>query len=722
MSTRSANGCLAMLNRYYFVFTVCFYGLFPSWATAKPVALDPLPQHQLSTQLITKFVKQFHYKTPPLDDALSAAMLDEYIEALDPNRSIFLSGDIAAFERHRTHLDDALQKAQLKPAFQIFTVFKERYSERVRFALELLNRDFDFSVEETYQFDRGDASWAKSREELNEIWRKRVKNDVLLLRMAEDEDDEATSLAKRYERLEKRFSQYEAEDVFELFMNAYLRAVEPHTAYFSPHVSENFEINMSLSLEGVGAVLQTIDEHTVIQRVIPGGPAEFSKQVHAEDKIIGVGQGTEGELIDVVGWRLKDVVDLIRGPKGTTVRLRLIPMESGVDGPVNVVTIVRDKIKLEERAAKKSIIDTEDEKGTVRIGVIDIPTFYLDFDAYSRGDKDYQSTTRDVRRLLKELTEEKVDGVVVDLRGNGGGSLSEAISLTGLFIKSGPVVQVKDASGSVKLNKDLDESIVYDGPLAVLVDRFSASASEIFSGAIQDYNRGVVIGEPTFGKGTVQTIIDLNRYVPNFETKLGQLKLTIAQFFRINGDSTQFRGIVPDVIFPTASEADDQGERSLDNALPWAHVHPTSFVPHDTADLDLTPVIARHQKRIKSDPGFLFLLSQVEQQREVKNKKTVTLFENVRKANRDKLETNQRERLNHFRLSQGLKPLEAGEEMAATDDDDNNSIDKIQLRESAHILVDIITLEKSKTKNRLTVKGSSGTRVALSGRAGIEGI
>ncbi|MFM1891823.1 MAG: hypothetical protein RLZ44_900, partial [Pseudomonadota bacterium] len=538
-------------------------------------ALEPTRQHRQSALIITKVVERFHYRKTALDDSLSEDILERYLEALDPNKSFFTAEDIAQLAPFRTTLDDALRRAQLEPAFAIFKDFRQRVDQRVEQAVALLERGkFDFSRVESYQFDREKAPWAADQAALDELWRQRIKNDILSLRLTNKDESEITeTLRKRYQGIARRVRQFTADDVFQAFINAYTLSIEPHTSYMSPRGSENFDISMRLSLQGIGAVLRSENEYTLVQSTVPGGPAARGGELHAGDRIVGVAQGKDGGMEDVVGWRLQDVVDLIRGPKGSLVRLSVLPKSAGADGPTREIVLERDEIKLEDQAAKSEIIEGLPGLDGLRIGVIEIPTFYRDFRAQSEGEEDFRSTTRDVRRLLAELQQQRVDGIVVDLRQNGGGSLSEATELTGLFIEQGAVVQVKDASGRVDIERDPDPEQVYDGPLAVLVDRNSASASEIFAGAIQDYQRGLIIGEPTFGKGTVQTLVDLARFVQG-EEDLGRLRLTMAQFFRVNGGSTQHRGVMPDIVFPTAKGAADHGERSLDNALPWASIQP----------------------------------------------------------------------------------------------------------------------------------------------------
>jgi len=663
-------------------------------AIIKEVPLDklqPTREQRQATLLTLRVIDRYHYKKHVLDDAMSAAILDRYLETLDPKKSFFLQQDIDRFQVYRDGLDDALKQASLAPAFEIFRVFRQRVDERVGLALKLLERDFDFTVDEVYRIDRSEAPWISNPADMEELWRKRVKNEVLVLRLSKKPAAEIKkTLKKRYESFRRRTHQLTSQDVFQTFINAYTLSLEPHTSYMSPRVSENFDINMRLSLEGIGAVLRSENEYTVVQRTVAGGPAGLSGKVHAGDRIIGVGQGERGEIEDVVGWRLQDVVDKIRGPKGTIVRLRLMPENAQSEGKSSVVTLVRNEIKLEDMAAKSSIIEGLDGMGPVRIGVIDLPAFYRDFRGYSSGKKDFRSTTRDVRRLLKALKEEGVDGIVIDLRGNGGGSLVEATELTGLFIPSGPVVQVKNASGELEIERDPDPALVYGGPLAVLVDRNSASASEIFAGAIQDYRRGIIIGEPTFGKGTVQTLVDLGRFVRSGGDKLGRLRMTMAQFFRVNGGSTQFRGVVPDIVYPSAAGSEEHGERGLDNALPWARIAAADYHPGGLGSI--ARYRERHQQRIKNDPGFEYLANEAALLNEARNKKEVSLLESERRAEWEAREKRRKEMKNRFLVAMGLDPLKEGEEESSDRKGDvqDDPVEKIMLNEAVRILADFI--------------------------------
>ncbi|MCB1923233.1 MAG: carboxy terminal-processing peptidase [Gammaproteobacteria bacterium] len=672
---------------------------------AKPVtvSIDELQansQQRQTALIITQVMEKFHYRKPQVNDEMSIEMFDRYLESLDANRSFFTARDIAAFERYRLQLDDSLRTGKLDPAFTIFRRFRELVEQRVDYAMALLKKNkFDFDVDEEYQFDRSEADWAVDDAELDDLWRKRVKNDILSLRLAGKAETEITdTLSKRYESISRRVSQMDAEDVFQAYINAFTLSVEPHTSYMSPRLAENFDIGMRLSLQGIGAVLRSTNEFTEIQSTVPGGPAERSGELGGGDRIVGVGQDGDGEMEDVIGWRLQDVVDLIRGPKGSTVRLNILPKSQGVGGRTREVVLVRDEIKLEDKAAKSEII--EPSKG-VKVGVIEIPAFYRDFAGQAAGADDFRSTTRDVRKLLDELQAAHVDGVIIDLRRNGGGSLSEATELTGLFIERGPVVQVRDSSGKVEVERDPDPEQVYAGPLAVLVDRNSASASEIFAGAIQDYGRGLILGEPTFGKGTVQTLVDLGRFLRDRED-IGRLRLTMAQFFRIEGGSTQHRGVTPDIVFPTSKGANQHGERSLDNALPWASIKPAAHAQLGTAPVPA--LVDASQRRIANNPGFRFLVEEEDDLISLDEKKTVSLREAVRRAEWDEREKARLDRRNRLRAFRGLAPLASldddkeEDDVADTDkDDDKEGIQRIMLEESANILSDQIVAQRPRT-------------------------
>lgn len=660
--------------------------------------LVPAKKHKNATEIITYIINSHAYRKKAINDELSASIFDAYLESLDPNHSFFLNQDIQNFSNYKYKLDDALLKADLNPAFEIFKTYRKRVKTRINYAVAELNKNLDFEIDEDYLFDRRELTWVNSEEELNEIWRKRVKNDVLNLLLAGKEKTEIKdTLEKRYQRIYTSTFQLNSNDIFQTFVNAYTTSIEPHTAYFSPRTSENFDISMRLSLEGIGAVLRNENDYTLIQKIIPGGPADFSKKLHAKDKIIGVGQGEDGEIIDVIGWRLDDVVELIRGPKDTVLRLEIIPEKAGSEDLSKVITLTRNKIKLEESASKSTMIELPDLDK--KIGVIDIPTFYVDFAAQARADADYRSTSRDVRKLITDLTKQDVDGIIIDLRGNGGGSLSEALALTGLFIEEGPVVQTKSSSGEIDINHDPDPALFYAGPLAVLVDRNSASASEIFAGAIQDYQRGIIIGEPTYGKGTVQNIVDLNHFIKNTEEDHGKLKTTIAQFFRVSGGSNQNKGVIPDIIFPTAIDFEEYGERSLDNALPWDQVKPARYIKVGAPVTFYDIVQSLHESRIQNDKAFNLLLEQLALVKKNNEKKTTSLKESKRKAEREHVLDMRFELENELRMVQGLEPLPKRDDSLEIDEfeeeDDEDKPHDVLLQETARILRDLIVIPDS---------------------------
>ncbi len=669
--------------------------------TVPASALEPEGKHIRASELITHILTTYHYKKTELDDNLSALIYKHYLENLDQNKAYFLKTDIDEFDQYKYEIDNAISRSDLDPAFEIFKRYRKRVDERIKFALNTINSDFDFAIDETYRFDRREDDWFANKAGLDKLWHKRVKNDVLNLKLTKKEPDEIKeTLTDRYKRILSSTLQLNSNDVFQSFINAYTTAIEPHTAYFSPRTSENFDISMRLSLEGIGAVLRGDNDYTQVVKIIKGGPADLSNEIKADDRIVGVGQDTDGKIVDVIGWRLDDVVDLIRGPKDSIIRVEVLPKDIGAEGTSKIVTMTRDKIKLEEQDASSSIIDVPDTD--TRIGVINLPTFYIDFAAQAEGKKDYKSTSRDVRKLITSMVKENISGLIIDLRSNGGGSLSEALELTGLFIDRGPVVQTKDASGRVDINYDPEPGISYPGPLAVLVDRNSASASEIFAGAIQDYRRGIIIGEPTFGKGTVQNVIDLNRFIKESNEDHGRLKTTIAQFFRVSGGSNQHKGVVPDIIFPTAEDSSDQGERAYENALPWDQVKPARYYP-TSAPIDRFEVAkVEHEKRIKENKLFQLLMDDLNVKREASDKKEISLLESKRKTEREELLTAKKDIQNAMRVEKGLPPLDDTEEDLDASDEEDDPID-ILLNETAEILNDLISPPKENTVDTRTV-------------------
>ena len=593
----------------------------------------------------------------------------------------FLASDIAQLDRYRHRLDEALRAAEIEPAFEIFSIYRERVDQRIAHARSQLEGEFDFSVEEEYEFDRSESPWAETTGELDNIWRKRVKNDWLGLKLAEREvDDIRETLDGRYGNIQKRVGDFNSDDVFQFFMNAYASAIEPHSSYMSPRLAENFEISMKLSLDGIGALLSSQNEYVEVAEVVPGGPADLDGRLQSGDRIIGVAQGKE-EFVDVVGWRLDDVVDLIRGERETLVRLEILPAETGMKGPAEVIDIVRNEVKLEEQAAQASVEEIETGDGVMKIGVIDVPVFYVDFRGRARNEPNYRSSTRDVRRLINELRADGVEGLVIDLRGNGGGALVEATTMTGLFIDTGPVVQVRDANGRVSVETDKEPGMAWDGPLAVLVNRSSASASEIFAAAIQDYGRGVILGEPTFGKGTVQNLFNLDNYLTDDEKKLGQIKLTMAKFFRIDGGSTQLRGVTPDITLPSFGDPEKYGESALDYALAWSSIEKVDF--HRIADLSPLVPQAReqHLARRESNEELMELIEDFERFRELDQRTSVSLLESERKRERDEAEARRASGFAHAETGEMAPETDAGDEatdeenVESGDDDANDSAD-----------------------------------------------
>ncbi len=653
------------------------------------IDLTPLPKHLRSSRYIAHYMKNSHYKKQVLDNDQSALVLDNFIKSLDRNKAYFLASDIKSFQKYRYKLDDAIWTGLVQPAFHIYSVFKQRWNERNQYALSILDKDFDFTVKEEYQYDREEAPWAQTVEELDAYWQKRVKSDALNLVLADKEIDKTKELLnKRYKAAIRRVAQINSEDVFSYFMNAYATTVDPHTTYFSPRNAENFDIDMRLSLEGIGAVLQTDDVYTQISSLVSKGPADKTGEISVEDKIIAVGQGKE-PLVDVVGWRLDDVVDLIRGDAGSVVRLEIEPANSSVQGTTKIISIVREKVKLEEQGAKSEIIQINDKPSSLNVGVIELPKFYIDFDARGRGEKDYKSTTRDVRKLIDDMkAEQNIDALIIDLRSNGGGSLGEAIGLTGLFIDQGPVVQEKRLQGKVQTLYDRDAGVAWDGPLAVLVSGSSASASEIFAGAIQDYDRGLVIGEQTFGKGTVQNIIDLNYFLGYEDNRAGALKLTIDKFYRITGESTQLKGVVPDISYPDPIPREDFGEASYETALPWDTIPAVYFKRENRVQPFVNELSELHQQRVKSNREFQYLISDIEEMQERRKKKSVSLNINERKQERADAKAKRLERENIRRAALGkelIKEIDEDTELVEVED--------IKLNETANILSDYIKLK-----------------------------
>lgn len=678
--------------------------LFGSFSTQAWSLIDYTDGQRETIVELVEFLEERHYAGLHYDNELSSQHLDAYIDNLDRTRMFFTSADIIEFQQYREVMDDELPKGKLDAGFAIFNRYHQRLEERLTQVIEnlpALVAAMDFTRQESLTLEMEERSWATSSKELDDRWRKQLKNEVLRLKLADKPADEIVpTLEKRYANQRKRVQQYNSQDVFQIYANALTELYDPHTNYLSPRRSENFNINMSLSLEGIGAVLQMEDEYTKVARLVPKGPADKQGELHPSDRIVAVGQGESGELEDVIGWRLDEVVEQIRGPKDSTVRLEVIPAKSKTTDQRKVITIVRNKVKLEEQSAQKKVLEVPGIDKTVKVGVIDIPAFYIDFDAMRRGDKDYKSTTRDVKKLLKELQDEGVAGIVIDLRSNGGGSLQEANELTGLFIEYGPTVQIRHSSRKVWRDGKRLKSDYYEGPLVVLVNRLSASASEIFAGAIQDYERGIVVGDSSFGKGTVQTLIPLTE---------GQLKITESKFYRISGESTQHRGVVPDVEFPSLYDKEQVGESSLDHALDWDQINPVRHRRYNDLSSVLPTVTALFEKRSAKNPDFIYLEEQVALAQQTRQLTELPLKESERVSLRESQEQKALDIENKRRKAKGEEPLaslddedeeeDANEEEdvdAAAHDEEADVKDDVLLVEAGNVLVDMLNLKQQR--------------------------
>ncbi|SJZ52647.1 carboxyl-terminal processing protease [Oceanospirillum multiglobuliferum] len=666
-----------------------FLSIFSVYSFAENAAVGQLSASQEQRQAAKDVVERLgygHYREIKLDDALSAQILDHYLKLLDGSKAYFTQAEIDNYEQYRNQLDDDLQKGDLQAAFEIYNTYQKKLVKRIEqqlVDLESFPDDFVFDGKETLLLDRTDSPWAATEAELNKLWKKRLTNSLLSLKLSGKTVAEARkTLTRRLQSQLTRVQQTRDEDVFQVFMNAYTQLYDPHTQYLSPRSSETFNIRMKLSLDGIGALLQSEDEFTKVVSLVPGGPADLAGELKPADRIIGVGQ-ENGEIVDVIGWRLDEVVDLIRDPRASTVRLQVIPANAADNSQSKEIAIVRNTVKLEDQAAKKSIVTLDQNGQNRRIGVIDIPAFYVDFEAWRQGAENYRSTTRDVARLITELEAEGIDGLIIDLRNNGGGALQEANSLVGLFIDRGPTVQVRSAEGRIDILGDSDNSIVYNGPLAVLVNRLSASASEIFAGAIQDYQRGVVIGGQTFGKGTVQSVTPLDH---------GQLKLTRAKFYRISGESTQHKGVVPDIMFPNLFDHKEVGESALEFALPWDQVKQVPHKFYVQLPTWLPALRENHQKRSLQDPDLIFLAEQTKLIEQTRSIKSISLNEQTRQAETKRIEAQQLALENQRRKAKGLELIKELNEHEDKKDDPNQDA---ELVESGRIILDMIKLNQT---------------------------
>ena len=670
-------------------------------------ALAPYPElGKIAVDLLEKLERR-HYSKHELDDAFSSLLLDSYLKRLDPGRHFFYRQDIEEFETWRYQLDNQITEGNLAVGFLIFNRYHERIEQRLQKLVAGLPEQvaaMDFSIDETISLQPEKRDWPASERDADERWRKQVKNAVLRLKLAgKAAEDIVPTLKKRYQNQQRRVSQYNAQDVFQIYANALTALYDPHTNYLSPRNLENFNISMSLSLEGIGAALQLQDEYTQVVRIVPAGPADKQGKLQANDRIVAVGQDADGEWEDVVGWRLDDVVQLIRGPKGTTVRLEVIPAKSTTPDERRVITLVRNEVKLAEQSAQKDIVEIVRGEEILKLGVLDIPTFYIDFDGMHRGEHDFKSTTRDVKRLLDELVAEQVDGVIVDLRNNGGGSLQEANDLIGLFIEYGPTVQIRHSSNKVFREGKRLRTPYYDGPLLVLMNRLSASASEIYAGAIQDYQRGLIVGTRSFGKGTVQTLLPLVE---------GQIKLTESKFYRISGESTQHRGVIPDVTLPARYDPTEIGESTLDYALNWDQINPVVHRKYHNIPVLAPQLATLYRARVADNPDFIFLQDSLALAADNRARSTLPLQE----AARFDLQARQKAKSlaigNKRRQAKGLPPLTSETEPLAEDSADSSTADAAGEEDSATAAQepDILLLEAAQILADMLL--SKGGRVA----------
>jgi carboxyl-terminal processing protease len=661
-----------------------------AYADVIDVSADTLTMNKELSEDVDRTLRHLffnHYVRKQLNDEYSAKTLDNYLELLDPNKIYFTQDDVDRLQKYRFQIDDLLIKRDAEVGFDIFKIFRERMDARTKLIKNIIEQEFDYTVDENLNIDRDTYTWAANEKEIANKWRLRIKNDTLQQLMAETPIEEVReNLERRYQRQRDVIFQLKADEVFEWFMNAYAKEVGPHTQYMSHITAENFRVSMSLSLEGIGAALQTEQDYTVINRILPGGPAEKSGLIKPEDKVVAVGQDGE-DMINVVGWRLTDVVQMIRGDKGTKVKLDIIKNDSAPGSPPYSLELVRDVIQLEDQAAKLSQIELSDGQKNHLYSVIDIPSFYSNSGQAQEGAKfKYTATAHDVQQLLKEVNESDSEGLIIDLRGNGGGYLNEAINLSGLFIDEGPVVQVIQSNQKRQVLKDKNDWVAYDGPMVVLIDRYSASASEIFAAAMQDYGRAIVVGERSFGKGTVQRVTPLRN--GKTVTHESQIKLTTAQFFRVNGGSTQHKGVTPDILLNSGEEDEDFGERAYDNALPWSQTQAAIFkqttIPGDL----LVHLSTKHVQRSVDSPAFEFLRNTSKRIANNRDTKELSLNLVARQLRRNELEDKSLTQLNTYRKSLGLEAVTADNRSDNPLPDEDEHWNIVYHTEAARILLD----------------------------------
>jgi carboxyl-terminal processing protease len=710
-----------MFKRFYFVLALGA-ALACKAAPAKPVTvpgsnnLEPTEQQSMICKTVAKFISQYNYKKVNLNDSLSAVIYDRYIKSLDEGHNYLIASDIKDFDKYKRSLSDDIKNGNLNDIYYIFNVFQKRYTERIKYSIAQLDKTFDFTQKESFTYDRANLPWVADEAAMNTEWGKRVKYDMLNLTLAStDMVKNKEKLKKRYEDLLVQNNKLNTNDVFQIFMDDFTNAIDPHTNYFDPFHAAQFNMEMSRSLQGIGATLETKNEYIGIQALVPGGPADKSHQINVGDRILAVAQGKDGEFQDIIGWRIDNAIKLIRGTKGTLVKLKILAAGKTAGDQPKIVEIIREKIVLKDQLVKQEVKTYNNNGKAYKIGVINVPAFYADFAAHRAGDPNYQSTTRDMRLAIDTLKRAGVDGIVVDLRQNGGGALDEAISLTGLFIKTGPVVQVKDTRNEIDAQKDEDPAVAYSGPMAVLIDRFSASASEIFAGAIQDYGRGLIIGTQSYGKGTVQNQIDLDKIITpsvaeqlglskpktvstGSENMFGQLNLTIAKFYRISGNSTQHKGVVPDISFPSLIPLDKYGEDTEPSALPFDIIPRSDYTKVGDFSSAIPQLTKMHDQRVSTNPGYKALVQSVEDYKKAEREKTVSLNQEQLKKQRAEDEQKTLDRDNSLRVALGYPPIKKGDPKPKKED-----LDPLKA-EASQILIDYINLDNKVTRVGVTKK------------------
>ena len=646
-----------------------------------PEVLISKPEDSHLLQLVTALTEQAHYSKKNVTNELSPFILVNFLEELDPSKMYFTKSDFHYFQRYRYQIDDALKQGKLEPIFDIFRIYRLRVQQRLEFCMNFILKKKDFNTDDYYDFDRNIKDWSNNEIGLKSLWQGKVQNDLLMIILAGQTQTEAVQiLNKRYSRFVKTVNSYKKHDVINIFLNAYVQTLDPHSIYFDPLQAEEYEIQMSLSYQGIGARLNMENELVNVVDVIPGSPASKDGRLKSGDKITGILDQKNKSLIDVIGWNLNEVVKLIRGPKGSEVTLQIMPLDSNLESPY-LLTLKRDEVQLEDQAASSVIEELQMNDRTYSIGIITIPSFYQDFRAKRRNEEAFRSTSEDVKEIVDNLMEIGIDALLIDLRGNGGGLLTEATALTGLFIDDGPVVQLKDSRNKIEIIDDPISGSIYKGPLAVMVDRFSASASEIFAGAIQDYSRGIVIGQQTFGKGTVQSIYPLDRF-SRFKSKngFGQLTLTIGKFYRISGSGTQNRGVVPDIELPSFINKDRFGEETKKNTLPWDRITSLKYDHDLSLDKSIALLQDKYSQRSKNNLPLKFLKEDIDSIK-IQN-------QNTRLSLNLDIRINEREQIKIANQERRTKRLE---QLGYADNEDfDDFVSKTLLNEVLKMMVDLI--------------------------------